>query len=62
MAQCSPLNEKVKPAVELPKSADDPEIQPGSEFGARLALADLLSDSLKKRDDARAAYADLSWS
>jgi tetratricopeptide (TPR) repeat protein len=47
-------------AVQLPKSADNPEVQPGAAFGARVALAGLLSDTLKKHDQAREAYAELA--
>lgn len=47
-------------AVQLPKSADDPEVQPGAAFGIRLGLAELVSDNPRKRDQARAAYSGLS--
>jgi tetratricopeptide (TPR) repeat protein len=46
--------------VQLQKSADDPEVQPGAEFGARLALAELVSDNLKKHDQARMECAGLA--
>lgn len=47
-------------AVQLPKSADQPEVQPGAAFGARLALAGLLSGTQQKHDQAREAYAELA--
>jgi tetratricopeptide (TPR) repeat protein len=46
--------------VQLPKSADDPEVETGAAFGIRLALAGLVEDTPNQRDQARAAYFGLS--
>src|SRR5204862_3232221 len=46
--------------IQLPKSIDAPEIEPGASMVARLALAEMLSNTRGRAEQTRTAYASIA--